>query len=155
MGQSAEKTIELEVSTISRSREQTFWEKLRKGIQTPRYAIKLSAVTAPEQFMVLIVGEYEALQLAHTLEKRAASNPFLHDLLDEAYTRLGYQLEKILINSINGNGVFGSVMCYKHEVNSFQISARTSDSLIMAIKYSKPIYINEDIFGKYTLQANS
>ena len=60
MQQAGTPLIELNIRKLSRSREQTWWEKFRKGIKAYEYAVVLERVSAPEEFMALVVGEVEA-----------------------------------------------------------------------------------------------
>jgi hypothetical protein len=88
MQESGTNLIELDITKLSRSREQTWWEKFRKGIKPYQYAVVLESVSAPEDFMVVIMGEVETQLLTFALDVAAGRIPihtrtarFLHDSL--------------------------------------------------------------------------
>jgi bifunctional DNase/RNase len=157
MQQSNPILIELNIGRLSKSREQTWWEKFRKGVKTPQYAVVLERMSAPEEFMAVIVGETEAQLLAFELEVAAGSvfniKParFLHDTLKEAYERFGYHLEKVVIDKLV-DSIFSATMYFKNGDTVITEAGRASDALTIAVKCKKPIYATEDIFIGSQLQ---
>jgi bifunctional DNase/RNase len=148
---SATNLIELEITKLSKSREQTWWEKFRKGIKPYRYAVVLEKVSAPEDYMVIIMGEAETQLLMFALDVAAGRIPvhtktarFLHDSLKEAYERFGYHLEKVIIDKLV-NEIFSATMYFKNGETLIMEEARASDALTIAVKCKKPIYVAEEI----------
>jgi bifunctional DNase/RNase len=157
MQQSNPTLIELNISRLSRSREQTRWEKFFKGVKVKQYAVVLERMSAPEEFMALVVGETEAQLLVFALEVAAGSvfnkKParFLHDTLKEAYERFGYHLEKVIIDQLV-DSIFSATMYFKNGDTVITEIGRASDALTIAVKCKKPIYVTEDIFIGTQLQ---
>ena len=158
MQQSDTNLIELDISKLSRSREQTWWEKFRKGIKPYQYAVVLSRVSDPEDYMVLIVGEIEAKLLMFTLDVAAGRIPantktarFLHDTLKEAYERFGYHLEKVVIDKLV-DGIFSATMYFKNGETLIMEEGRASDVITIAVKCKKPVYVTAEIFMNTQLQ---
>lgn len=152
MPQSPTNLIELDISRISRSKDQTWWEKFSKGIKPYQYATVLSRVSAPENFMVVVMGEVETKLLMFSMDVAAGKIPantktarFLHDSLKEAYERFGYHLEKVVIDKIVNN-IFSSTMYFKNGETLIMEEGRASDALTIAVKCKKPIYVTEDVF---------
>ena len=152
MQQSDTSLIELDIAKLSRSRDQTWWEKFRKGIKPYQYAVVLARVSAPEDFMVLVVGEIEANSLMFTLEVAAGKIPantktarFLHDTLKEAYERFGYHLEKVVIDKLV-DSIFSATMYFKNGETLIMEQGRASDAITIAVKCKKPIYVTAEIF---------
>jgi bifunctional DNase/RNase len=152
MQESGTNLIELDITKLSRSREQTWWEKFRKGIKPYQYAVVLESVSAPEDFMVVIMGEVETQLLTFALDVAAGRIPihtrtarFLHDSLKEAYERFGYHLEKVIIDKLV-NGIFSATMYFKNGETLIKEEGRASDVLTIAVKCKKPIYVTEEIF---------
>jgi bifunctional DNase/RNase len=158
MQESGTNLIELNISRLSRSREQTWWEKFRKGIKPYQYAVVLERVSAPEDFMVLVVGEIEAKLLMFTIDVAAGRIPantktarFLHDTLKEAYERFGYHLEKVVIDKLV-DSIFSATMYFKNGETLIVEEGRASDVITIAVKCKKPIYVTAAIFLNTTLQ---
>jgi uncharacterized protein len=158
MQQAGTPLIELNIGKLSRSREQTWWEKFRKGVKTCQYAVVLERVSAPEEFMAVVVGEIEAKLLVLTLDVAAGNIPantktarFLHDSLKEAYERFGYHLEKVVIDQLI-DSIFSATMYFKNGETIITEAGRVSDALTIAVKCNKPIYVTEDIFMNTQLQ---
>lgn len=150
--------IELNIGRLSKSREQTWWEKFRKGVKASQYAVVLERVSAPEEFMALVVGEVEAKVLMYNLEVATggmSAHPkaarFLHDTLKEAYERFGYHLEKVVIDKLV-DSIFSATMYFKNGDTVIAEAGRASDALTIAVKCKKPIYVTEDIFMGTKLQ---
>lgn len=152
MQQSGANLIELDINRISRSKDQTWWEKFRKGIKPYQYATVLSRVSAPEDFMVVVMGEVETKLLMFSMDVAEGKIPantktarFLHDTLKEAYERFGYHLEKVVIDKIVNN-IFSSTMYFKNGETLIMEEGRASDALTIAVKCKKPIYVTEEVF---------
>ena len=144
--------IELDIARISRSKDQTWWEKFSKGIKPYQYATVLSRVSAPEDFMVVVMGEVETKLLMFSMDVASGKIPantktarFLHDALKEAYERFGYYLEKVVIDKIVNN-IFSATMYFKNGETLIREEGRASDALTIAVKCKKPIYVTEDVF---------
>lgn len=155
---SATNLIELDISRLSKSREQTWWEKFRNGIKPYQYAVVLEKVSVPEEFMVVIMGEVETQLLMFALDVAAGKIPvhtktarFLHDTLKDAYERFGYHLEKVIIDKLV-NGIFSATMYFKNGETLIMEEGRASDALTIAVKCKKPIYVTEEIFVNTKLQ---
>jgi bifunctional DNase/RNase len=152
MQESGTNLIELDIAKLSRSREQTWWQKFRKGIKPYQYAVVLEKVSAPEDRMVVIMGEVETQLLMFALDVAAGRIPadtkttrFLHDTLKEAYERFGYHFEKVIIDKLV-NGIFSATMYFKNGETLIMEEGRASDALTIAVKCKKPIYVTEEIF---------
>ena len=152
MQQAGTPLIELNIRKLSRSREQTWWEKFSKGVKAYEYAVVLERVSVPEEFMAVVVGEVEAKVLMYNLEIAAgnwSAHPkaarFLHDTLKEAYERFGYHLEKVVIDTLV-DSIFSATMYFKNGETIITEVGRASDALTIAVKCKKPIYVTEDIF---------
>ena len=152
MQQSGANLIELDITNISRSKDQTWWEKFRKGIKPYQYATVLSRISAPEDFMVVVMGEVETKLLMFAMDVAAGNIPadamtvrFLHDALREAYERFGYYLEKVVIDRIVNN-IFSASMYFKNGETLIIEEGRASDVLTIAVKCKKPIYVTEEVF---------
>lgn len=150
--------IELNISRFSRSRDQTWWEKFSKGIKPYQYAVVLERVSAPEDFMVLIMGELETTLLIFALDVAAGKIPantktarFLHDTLKEAYERFGYHLEKVVIDKLV-DSIFSATMYFKNGETLIMEEGRASDAITIAVKCKKPIYVTAALFLNTTLQ---
>jgi bifunctional DNase/RNase len=89
----------------------------------------------------------EALKMTLAGEKK--ERPLTHDLFSNLLTGLGAEVAHVLINKAD-QGVFFArlVVQMKNELGQkiVELDARPSDSLLIAIKRRRPLYVAADLF---------
>jgi len=103
------------------------------------YALILKEIDGRRR-LPIVIGTFEAQSIALEMEGYVPPRPMTHDLLKNCLDTAGLQLEEILINDLK-EGTFYS----KLVINGFEVDARPSDAIAMAVRYDAPIFVDETI----------
>jgi hypothetical protein len=91
------------------------------------------------------VGGTEALSIDLRNESRRFQRPLTHDLLDDVVSKLGGKLVKVHVDSLRSNTFIGRVFL-RQEGRSFDVDARPSDAIALAIGNRVPIFVAARVF---------
>ena len=85
------------------------------------------------------IGSAEAHAIAMEVEGLAPPRPMTHDLLRDALAGAGVELEKVVIESMRNDTYFARL--YLRSLRrSFDLDARPSDAIALALRFGCPIY---------------
>ncbi|MDC0189446.1 bifunctional nuclease family protein [Flavobacteriales bacterium] len=95
----------------------------------------------------IVIGTCEAQAIAIGLDKNIVSpRPLTHDLFVSISKNTDIVLEKMTIHKLEKGIFFSSISFYNHKTKrSFNIDARTSDAIAIAIRFNAPIYTYKSI----------
>lgn len=127
-----ENRIELKVVDISNSLA-----------QANAFALLLQEKEGKRQLPV-IIGSVEAQAIAFKLKNFKSPRPFTHDLFLSLAGMFGARLKEVLIYKVV-EGVFYSYLYFERDKEIFQLDARTSDAVALALRFECPIYTTEEI----------
>ena len=106
------------------------------------YALILKEV-AGERRLPIIIGSFEAQHIALELEGIKPPRPLTHDLLRNIIENLGFSISYVIINELKDGTFFAKI---KMDVGSLdEIDSRPSDAIALALKFSVPIYVSEEV----------
>lgn len=109
------------------------------------YALILKEI-AGERRLPIIIGSFEAQHIALELEGIKPPRPLTHDLLKNIIEQLGFSLSYVYINELRDGTFFAKI---KMDVGSIdEIDARPSDAIALALKFSVPIYVSEEVMDE-------
>jgi bifunctional DNase/RNase len=92
------------------------------------------------------IGPAEASAIAMELQGVKAARPMTHDLLKQVISGLGGNLRRVVISSVKENTYFAELMILRGE-DVFQVDARPSDSIAIALRCGAPIFTSDDLLG--------
>lgn len=92
------------------------------------------------------IGRFEAESLALAVSGKEFPRPLTYDLLLNCITSLGAVIERAVIHSIEDDVYHATLYLTKESGESLRIDARPSDCLVLAVKSSFPIYVEEEVF---------
>lgn len=92
------------------------------------------------------IGQSEATAIAIALQEKEFPRPLTHDLLQTMVNTLGGELDMIVIDNIQDATYYATIFVRDDGGNVFEVDARPSDSIAVALRMSTPIYISEDVF---------
>ena len=99
-----------------------------------------------ERRLPIIIGSFEAQHIALELEGIKPPRPLTHDLIKNMIEQVGYSISYIYINELRDGTFFAKI---KLDVGSVdEIDSRPSDAIALALKFSVPIYVNEEILSE-------
>ena len=91
----------------------------------------------------IIIGAFEAQAIALEIEGIKPPRPMTHDLLKIIIDTLGYSVSDVTITELR-EGTFYASISLDTAVNS-EIDSRPSDAIALAVRYSIPIFVSEDV----------
>lgn len=108
------------------------------------YALILKEIGG-ERRLPIIIGSFEAQHIALELEGIKPPRPLTHDLIKNVIEQLGFSISYVYINELRDGTFFAKI---KMDVGSVdEIDSRPSDAIALALKFSVPIYVNEEVMN--------
>jgi len=100
-----------------------------------------------EQAMPIWIGLLEATAIATEMEKIRFSRPMTHDLLRNILKEVGAGVVKIEIIDLRENTFYAIITIITRD-REFQVDARPSDAIALALRTDSPIYVHETVIDK-------
>jgi bifunctional DNase/RNase len=100
-----------------------------------------------EREMTIVIGLYEARTLILLINKIQTRRPGTHELFKNFMQQAGYQLNKVVVYHYD-EGVFYAHLLLQRGVSNFELDARTSDAIAIALLMGAPVFIRKDVFNK-------
>lgn len=92
----------------------------------------------------IVIGSFEAQAIAIEIEKIVPFRPMTHDLFVAFAQTFSIQVLEVMIYNLV-DGVFHAKLICEMEGNEYEIDARTSDSIALAVRFKCPIYTTPEI----------
>ena len=109
------------------------------------YALILKEVGG-ERRLPIIIGSFEAQHIAFELEGIKPPRPLTHDLIKNIIEQMGFSVSYVYINELRDGTFFAKI---KLDVGSVdEIDSRPSDAIALALKFSVPIYVSEEVMNE-------
>lgn len=124
--------IELDIVALSHSLSQSH-----------NYAVVLGEKDGKKR-LPIVIGSFEAQAIAVAMERMTPNRPLTHDLFKNTLDTFDIVLREVIINKLYDGIFYARLVCEK-EGDLFEIDARTSDSIAMAVRFNCPIYTYEFI----------
>jgi bifunctional DNase/RNase len=90
------------------------------------------------------IGPAEASAIAMELQGIKPPRPMTHDLLKTVITGLGASVRRILISALKDKTYFAELWLARED-HLFQLDARPSDSIALALRVNAPIFTETDL----------
>lgn len=106
-------------------------------------------ILAPDKINKVLpiwIGHAEAWGIAMELSQIKSKRPMTYDLLKEVITTLQAKVERVEITELKEQTFYARIHLIAGD-KSYQIDARPSDSIALALKLKSRIYVNEALFG--------
>ena len=100
-----------------------------------------------ERTLPIWIGASEANAIALELQGVRPERPLTHDLMKLLVAGLGGELRRVVIASLRENTYLAQLLIYRGgEV--FEVDARPSDSIALALRMNSPIFLNEELLER-------
>ena len=96
------------------------------------------------RYLSMKIGLFEANTIANEIEGITPPRPMPHDLICSLIKSFNAEVKGIYINEGEDNIYYAAIKLEKNK-QLITIDSRPSDAITIAIKYKKPIYINENL----------
>lgn len=110
-----------------------------------RNPIILLKDTVGHRALPIYIGGDQAKVLISAIENQFNPRPFTHDLITSIIANFKGEVTDIVINKLQED-VFYSTIVINHSGTQFQIDARPSDAVIIAVKTGAAIWVTEEVF---------
>ncbi len=100
-----------------------------------------------EEALPIWIGILEATAIASVLEDVKFSRPMTHDLLKITIETLGAKVEKVVVCDLRENTYY-ALIYLKAGDKVYEIDARPSDAIALALRTDAPIFVDEKVFTK-------
>jgi bifunctional DNase/RNase len=98
------------------------------------------------------IGPAEASAIAMELQGVKAARPMTHDLLKQVIVGLGGELRRIVISAVKENTYFAELLIQRED-HVFQVDARPSDSIALALRLRAPIFASDQLLDQSGIEA--
>ncbi len=104
-----------------------------------------------DRTLPIIIGEYEAQSIALGLENIKPPRPITHDLALSIIEKLGGQIERVIVTDLKNNTYY-AIIEIRRKMKLYEIDARPSDAIALAVRQNIPIFVEEEVMqkGAYT-----
>ncbi len=97
-----------------------------------------------ERYLPIWIGPYEAEAITISLQEIEVARPQTHDLLLQSLTKLGVRLIRAEVVSLKKDVFYGNLVL-ELDGKLFDVDARPSDSIALAVRAHVPILVNSEI----------
>ncbi|HUO58442.1 MAG TPA: bifunctional nuclease family protein [bacterium] len=105
-----------------------------------------------KRYLPIWIGVAEATAIFIQLNEQVIARPMTHDLLKNVIDTLGAKVTKILVNDINQNTFFARIFLeVTGTAEKFEIDARPSDAIALALRTNSPIFVAEKVVINATI----
>lgn len=105
-----------------------------------------------DRVLPIWIGPAEASAIAMEMQGVKALRPMTHDLLKQIILGLGAELRRITIHEVKENTYFAELLMSRED-HVFQVDARPSDSIALALRLSAPIFAAEQLLDQRTIEG--
>lgn len=98
-----------------------------------------------DRVLPIWIGHAEAWAIAMELQGVNPNRPLTHDLMRKTVESLGARVDRVEITGLKEQTFF-AVIWLVNGAGQYQIDARPSDSIALALKSGATIYVNEELF---------
>jgi len=99
-----------------------------------------------DRTLPIVIGEYEAQSIALGLENIKPPRPITHDLTLSMLESCGVVMDSVLITELKNNTYY-AVIRLKKKHKYWDVDARPSDAIAMAVRSTIPIFVDEEVMN--------
>ena len=106
--------------------------------------IFLREKAAPARVFSIVIGRPEARAIDRAVRNQSPPRPMTHDLMATLVEASGCALEKVEITEVK-ESTFFAVLHLRRDGEVFQVDARPSDAIALAVRTNARIFVSEDV----------
>lgn len=100
------------------------------------------------RYLPIVIGLSEVNAIKMKLSGIKPPRPLTHDLLLNLIEQFEAKLERVVIDKLQNNTFFAKLCLVRKDGKSFQVDARPSDSVALALRADVPIFAAEEVLGE-------
>lgn len=101
----------------------------------------------------MYIGNAEAVAISMAIENRKTERPQTHELMLNIIDSLEAKVVRVVIDRVDGLSFYSRIVL-NHNGCEFNIDARPSDALTLAIRDDAPIYVESPVFVAAAMNFN-
>ncbi|MHB8635476.1 MAG: bifunctional nuclease family protein [Fimbriimonadaceae bacterium] len=101
-------------------------------------------VSDGDRKLPIIIGPFEAQAISLPLENSQPERPMTHDLIRNILDRFDATVERVVIDDL-WNGIYYAKLYVKRGKVEFEIDARPSDAIALAVRFDAPVFVADGI----------
>jgi bifunctional DNase/RNase len=98
-----------------------------------------------EQAVPIWIGLLEATSIASALQKIKYERPMTHDLFKSFAETQNISIERVEVCDLRDNTFFARIHFVAEGGQSFDMDARPSDAIALALRFAAPIFVEESV----------
>lgn len=98
--------------------------------------------------MSIIIGEFEAQAIAIAIDQIKLKRPTTHDLFKYTLNATNITIQEVFIHQLVDQVFLAKLIGTKADRTPFEVDARPSDAMALALRLACPIYVTEAILEK-------
>jgi uncharacterized protein len=103
--------------------------------------------TVRERYLPIWIGPWEANAIAMRLQGVTPERPMTHDLFSSTLEQLGVVVRQIVVSDL-ADDTFRARMFLELDGKSFEMDARPSDAIALAIRAGVPIFASDSVLDR-------
>ena len=111
-----------------------------------QYLITLEEINGP-RLIPIWIGSSEGTAIALKLQNEKTPRPMTHDLMYNIFSELNIKIKKVVITDIK-DGAYHATLELSQADKTFNMDARPSDSIALAVRAQAPIFVEDIVFQK-------
>jgi bifunctional DNase/RNase len=121
-------------------------ESVRVHMLSSQHVVILREANA-ERYLPIWIGSWEAQSIAMKLQGVEAERPLTHDLLATILDDLSVSVRRIVVSDLADETYRARIMLTSGG-DDYEIDARPSDAIALAVRTSAPIFAAEDVLDR-------
>ncbi len=114
-----------------------------------QYVVTLEEVGG-QRLIPIWIGVNEGNAIGLKLQGEQLPRPMTHDLMSTMLTTLGVTMERVVVTDLR-DGTYYAMIVLTVGSHRYEIDARPSDAMALAVRTSTPIYVDEKVLKKCPL----
>lgn len=106
------------------------------------------------RFLPIWIGQFEATAILMEIQGIKPSRPLTHDLLKTVIDNFEAKVTRIVINDLK-EGTFYAQVHVERNSSHFEIDARPSDAIALAVRVKVPIFAAQGVLDKASIVSES
>lgn len=109
---------------------------------------------ASVKVLPIVVDAMQAIAIAAGSNGKSADRPLTHDLMLSMVTAMGATVDRVEVTDLREGTYFATVWLDRAGV-PFEIDARPSDALALAVRAKAPIWVSENVLDTSALEEDT
>lgn len=103
-------------------------------------------------FIPILIGPAEAQAISSQMDRNKPQRPMTHDLFMNTLAEMDAKIERIVISDLREEVFYASIRLTSDKGN-FEVDARPSDAIALALRAEAPIFVSDEVAAKAVIST--